>query len=488
MTVAALVANSYAAYRQWSRATREQRAQALGAIAAELLANEPELVSLAHTETHLGVERLQTELKRTAFQLEMFAEVLRDGVYLDVRIDEPNPDWATGPRPDLRRTNHAVGPVVIFAASNFPFAFSVAGGDTASALAAGCAVILKAHNGHPELSRETAKIVVKALASVGAPTHLFQLIETREEGIAALQAPLVKAGAFTGSIPAGRALFDIAAGRPEPIPFYGELGSLNPVFVTRAAVAARASEIASGFIAAMTLGSGQFCTKPGVLVVPENSALISEIVKAALPAGQQMLNERIHQGYVEVLNVLSAHPAVSVLVAGAEPRAAAPEPTVLTTCAQDFITNYEEIARECFGPTALLVTYSDEAEMVQLAAALDGQLTATIHGEVTDSIVPQLLDELREKAGRVLWNQWSPGAAVTYAQQHGGPYPATTAANSTAIGTAAIYRFLRPVAYQGFPEQLLPEELRTNLETEILRRVNGVVTGVENQRSKYKQL
>ncbi|MBB4071475.1 aldehyde dehydrogenase (NADP(+)) [Canibacter oris] len=488
MTVETLVANAHKAYRSWSRAPRETRALALEAIADGLVANSEKLVAIAREETNLRLDRLTAELHRTSFQLRLFAEVLRDGVYLDVRIDEKNPDWATGPRPDLRRTNQALGPVVIFAASNFPFAFSVAGGDTASAIAAGCAVILKAHNGHPELSRETAAVVTSALHNVGAPEHLFQLIESRADGIAVLQAPEIKAGAFTGSIPAGRALFDIATSRPEPIPFFGELGSLNPVFVTKQAALHRENQIALEYLSNITLGSGQFCTKPGIIVVPRDSGLSQAIATAALPEGQKLLNERIHQGYVDTLQELQQHTAIELLAQGDEPYDTAPGPTVLSTTATAILDNYEEICRECFGPTGLVVTYEDEAEMLAFARILDGQLTATICGEENDEIVAPLLDELREKAGRVLWNQWSPGAAVTYAQQHGGPYPATTAVSSTAIGTAAIYRFLRPVAYQGFPQQFLPEELRDKPQTPLLRRVNGVVGGVENQHSKYKPL
>lgn len=475
MTLAETVEKAYAAYRVWSRTAREERAAALEAIAAALDGAAAELVPLAHRETHLTSERLTGELARTTYQLRIFAEVLREGAYLDVRIDEQDANWHTGPRPDLRRTMQALGPVIVFAASNFPFAFSVAGGDTASALAAGCSVILKAHAGHPELSERTAQLVTAALRSVNAPEGLFQLITTREDGVAALQHPLVKAGAFTGSIPAGRALFDIAVSRPEPIPFFGELGSLNPVFVTAQAAQLRAASIAEGYIAAMSLGSGQFCTKPGILFAPAGFA--QHITELVTPAPQELLNSRIHEGYVATLNDLLQHSAVQVLVSGEQQTAFAPSPTILHTRAEDFLADFANLGVECFGPASLLVTYQSEEQLLACAAVFDGQLTATIVGEESDAIVPALLDELREKAGRILWNQWSPGAGVTYAQQHGGPYPATTAVSSTAVGTAAIYRFLRPVAYQNFPQQFLPQELRNTTEAALPRRINGVISG-----------
>lgn len=469
-----IVRDADAAFRVWSRTPRGDRARALRTVADALDAAGPDLVAVAQTETHLAEPRLRGELLRTTFQLRLFAEVLEEGSYLDARVDHADASWPMGARPDLRRTSQAVGPVLVYAASNFPFAFSVAGGDTASALAAGASVIVKAHVGHPELSRRTAAVVTEALSAAGAPDGLFALVEGRADGLRALRDPRVKAGSFTGSIPGGRALFDIAASRPEPIPFYGELGSVNPTFVTRAASAARAEQIADQFRASFTLGSGQFCTKPGVLLVPEGSEIL-EHLRGELPAGQKMLNDRIHAGYTEMLGDLSAHPAVQVLAQGSDPLGAAPSPTLLLTSTQDLLDQADDLFRECFGPTALVATYTDERELVALASAIDGQLTATIVAEEDDQVAAELVDELREKAGRLLWNQWPTGVSVTYAQQHGGPYPATTTPATTSVGTAAIYRFLRAVAFQGFPQQLLPDELRDAPGEPLVRRLDGTL-------------
>jgi len=463
------------AHLSWSRATRATRAEALNAIAANLDAAADELVAIAQAETHLAEPRLRGELRRTTFQLRLFGEVLLEGGYLDVRVDHADPAWPMGARPDLRRTTQAIGPVTVYAASNFPFAFSVAGGDTASALAAGASVIVKAHAGHVELSRRTAGVVLESLSAVGAPEGLFALVETREAGIQLLKDPRIKAGSFTGSIPGGRALFDIASGRPDPIPFYGELGSVNPVFVTASADRRRGTTIATELLESMTLGSGQFCTKPGVTLAPEDGAVVAELRSLPLPGGQPMLNDRIHDGYTGTLWELVGHPSVEVLAQGSDPFAVAPSPTVLLTTVEQLLEKQHELFRECFGPTMLVATYRDESDLLRFARSIDGQLTATIVGEEDDTIVPAIVDELREKAGRLLWNQWPTGVSVTYAQQHGGPYPATTAPHSTSVGTAAISRFLRPVAFQGFPQSLLPDELRDAPALALVRRVDGSI-------------
>lgn len=470
-----IVAAAAAAHRAWSRAPRATRAAALTAVARALDDAGDELVEVARAETNLAEARLRGELLRTTFQLRLFADVLLDGGYLDVRVDHADPQWPMGPRPDLRRTSQAIGPVIVYAASNFPFAFSVAGGDTAAALAAGASVVVKAHAGHPELSRRTARVVVEALRAAGAPDGLFALVETRETGIAILRDARVKAGSFTGSIPGGRALFDIASSRPDPIPFFGELGSVNPVFVTGAADRARGATIAGELLGSVTLGSGQFCTKPGVVLVPRDGALLAALREAALPDGQPMLNDRIQAGYAETLHELAGHPDVEVLAQGSDPFGAAPSPTVLLTSLDALLAKQEELFRECFGPTVLVAAYDLEADLVRFARAIDGQLTATLVAEEGDGIVPGLVDELREKAGRLLWNQWPTGVSVTFAQQHGGPYPATTAPGTTSVGTAAIDRFLRPVAFQGFPEALLPDELADAPATRLVRRVDGAV-------------
>ncbi|MET3206902.1 MULTISPECIES: aldehyde dehydrogenase (NADP(+)) [unclassified Arthrobacter] len=450
-----------------------ERARLLDAVADRLDAAADQLIHEAEQETHLPGARLRGELKRTTFQLRLFGEELRDGGYLDARIDHADAEWPMGaPRPDLRRVRVPVGPVVVFAASNFPFAFSVAGGDTASALAAGSPVLLKAHSGHPGLSRLTAEVVTSALREAGAPDGTFALIAGTAAGAAALRDPRVKAGAFTGSIPGGRALFDIANSRPEPIPFFGELGSNNPAFVTESAASQRGAEIAQGFVGSFTMGAGQFCTKPGTLFVPAGSGMVEALRDAALPPAAPLLNERIQSGYTDVLANLQSNPRLTVLAQGAGPLADPPGPTLLLTTAADMLSEPHALQTECFGPTAVVITYDDESQLPELAETFEGQLTATVHG--TDSCqVAELVEILARKAGRVVWNQWPTGVSVTYAQQHGGPYPATTAAGSTSVGTAAIERFLRPVAYQGFPQHLLPEALRGDNPLGVPRLVDG---------------
>ncbi len=465
--VDALVAAAVKASDLWARESRFRRAEVLDAVADHLDQARDELVPLAVQESHLPTGRLTGELVRTTFQLRMFADVLREGSYLEARIDHPDPDYPMGaPRPDLRRILQPLGPVVVFAASNFPFAFSVAGGDAASALAAGCAVLLKSHPGHPLLSAATAAVVQAGLAAAGAPDGLFALINGDEAGRTALVHPAIKAGAFTGSIRGGRALFDLANGRPEPIPFYGELGSVNPVFVTRAAADRRGAEIAAGFLGSFTLGAGQFCTKPGLLAVPAGSPVLDALTAADLPGAAPLLNDRIQAGYLSGLAELTSHPAVTVL-AGGDGIA----PTLLRTTVSALLDDPDGLLRECFGPTAVVAEYSGEDELLALADAIDGQLTATLAAEPDDAVAVELTRKLSGKAGRVLWNQWPTGVSVTDAQQHGGPYPATTAPGTTSVGTAAITRFLRPVAYQGYPQDLLPAELRDDAVQP--RRVDG---------------
>lgn len=471
-----ILASSAGASDEWAATAPSARAKALTAVADALDEAARDLIPIAQRETHLPEARLQGELKRTTFQLRLFAEVLIEGSYLDVRIDPADAQWPMGaPRPDLRRVLIPLGPVVVFAASNFPFAFSAAGGDTASALAAGCSVVLKVHSGHPELSEATGRIITSALAAAGAPRGLFSLVFGTDAGRSALTDPRVKAGSFTGSIPAGRMLLDLANSRPEPIPFFAEMGSINPVFVTRSAAASRAEEIAQGFIGSVTYSAGQLCTKPGVLLVPEESAMVAHISSQSLPAPGRLLNERILTGYAESLKQIAAHPGVKVL-AEAAGTPGLPTSAILATTAEELLRDPDTLLSECFGPASLVVTYQDEAQLAAVARVLEGQLTATIHGEAGDD-VQDLVRLLAERAGRLLWNQWPTGVSVTYAQQHGGPYPATSASNSTSVGTAAITRFLRPVAYQGFPQNLLPEAVRDENPLNVPHLVNGKFGG-----------
>ncbi|MBS1691148.1 MAG: aldehyde dehydrogenase (NADP(+)) [Actinobacteria bacterium] len=469
----AVLAAADSAARTWMRTAPTIRARVLRSVADRLDDDADRLVSTAAEETHLTAQRLRSELVRTTFQLRFFADTIAEGRYLDARVDHADPSWGMGPRPDIRRVHEPVGPVLVFAASNFPFAFSVAGGDTASALAAGCPVIVKAHSGHPRLSELTGELVANEIRRSVGIDGIVAVITGTDAGRVALADPRIKAASFTGSIPGGRALFDIANGRPDPIPFFGELGSVNPTFVTASAAAQRPGSIAAEFVGSFTLGAGQFCTKPGILLVPAESGIADSLAGTALPAPARLLNDRIQTGYVDALDDLAAHAAVTPLVLGDGARTDPPAPTLLRTTIAELLADPEHLVAEVFGPTALVVEYDDERQLLDVADVIGGQLTATVHGNDTDVIAPELIRRLAGKAGRVLWNQWPTGVTVSDAQQHGGPYPATTAPGSTSVGSAAINRFLRPVAYQGLPDHLLPAALQDANPLGIPRRVDG---------------
>ncbi|RRO18251.1 aldehyde dehydrogenase (NADP(+)) [Saccharopolyspora rhizosphaerae] len=442
-----------------------ERARQLRAVADALDAAAGDLIPLAISESHLSEGRLTGELKRTTFQLRLFADTIESGEHLHVTFDQADPDFALGPKPDLRRMLLPVGPVLVFAASNFPFAFSVAGGDTAAALAAGCPVVLKGHPGHPELSVRTGEVVAEALRSAGAPEGTFEVVLGFEIGTEALRDERIKAAAFTGSVPAGRALFDIANSRPKPIPFFGELGSLNPVFVTPGAVAARGADIAQGYVTSYSGNAGQLCTKPGLLFLPADHGLEQTLAEeSAAVSAHQLLNDRLHQGYCGRRAAVTEVPGVRVLADGAADDSASTDgatPTLLTTDVDTLLAHQDSLLEEVFGPLSIVVTYSSEDEARRAAEAFEGNLTATVHSEDSDTdFVATLLPRLRERAGRVLFNGWPTGVAVSPAMQHGGPYPATTDARFTSVGTAALDRFLRPVTYQNVPAALLPPALR----------------------------
>jgi len=463
-----ILAAAAAASRPWAGTTAGQRAVALRAVADALDAAAATLVPIAQDETHLPTGRLNSELARTTFQLRLHADEIETGRPFDPRIDHADPHWGMGPRPDLRRIQRPLGPVVVFAASNFPFAFSVAGGDTSSALAAGCPVVVKAHPGHPKLSEATGRVVRTALDATNGPAGLFAVIYGEEAGRSAILDSRIAAAAFTGSIAGGRALFDLAVSRPVPIPFFGELGSTNPVFVTRAAAAHRAEAIAREFVGSYTLGAGQFCTKPGLLFVPSDSdipRLLAGPEAQGSYLAQPLLNSRIQLGFQRSLARLREHPDVRPLVTTPDGPDAEPGPVLLTTSITTVLSDPDTLLEECFGPAALVVTYEEERQLLDVAERLPGQLTTTVIGEADDPLAPALIEVASERAGRVLWNQWPTGVSVTYAQQHGGPYPATTAPASTSVGTAAIGRFLRPVAYQGVPRALLPPLLRDSADS-----------------------
>lgn len=467
-----IVRHAHAAFLEARWAEPATRAHWLEAVAAELDANADELVRLAQSETHLADGRLQGELKRSTFQLRLFAQEVLRGETLDATIDHADASWGMGPRPDLRRMNVPLGVVGVFGASNFPFAFSVMGGDSASALAAGCAVVHKVHEAHLKLGLRTAEIVEEALASAGAPQHLFSVVTTRAAGELLVDHPLTKAVGFTGSNRVGNLLAQRAAARPEPIPFYGELGSINPVVVTPQAWAARRDQILTDYVGSFTLGMGQFCTKPGLLFVPqldeEGIGLLHESVATSEPA--PMLTSGLAEGFLRARSAMAERDGLTELVAGGD--GDAPAPALFTTTVEAAAEEPAIVHQEMFGPASIIVQYRDDAELKRGVELLEGQLTATIHAEPEEDVT-ELVDALASLAGRVIWDSWPTGVTVSYAQHHGGPYPATTTSNTTSVGTAAVRRFMRPVSYQGFPEASLPLALHESNPWAISRRVDG---------------
>lgn len=467
----ALADAAAAAAPVWREADAATRASWLRAAADALDAHIDELVAIADEETRLGETRLRGEVGRTTGQLRLFAAAVEEGSYLELTVDDADPS-AVPPRPELRRTLTGVGPVAVFSASNFPFAFSVAGGDTASALAAGNPVIVKAHSGHPRLSQRTAAVVAAALTSAGAPEGSLGLVEGREAGNALVQHPLIQAAGFTGSVGGGRALFDLASGRPDPIPFYGELGSVNPVVITAAALAARGEALAQGLVASFTLGVGQFCTKPGVVFVPADAGF-EQLVAAAVAGakGGALLTDRITAGFPEGIAHLEADPSVAIVARGEDGIGA--QPVVLAADAASVAARPETLLEECFGPVTLLVRYSSDDELLAALRAVPGSLTGTIHSEAGDD-VNAVLAVLERKVGRVLFAGWPTGVAVTWSQHHGGPWPATTSLH-TSVGVTAVRRFLRPVVFQDAPAHLLPPQLRDEELARLPHRRNGVL-------------
>jgi NADP-dependent aldehyde dehydrogenase len=445
----------------WAALDDEARARALEAVADALDERAADLAALADEETALGRTRLSGEVGRTTGQLRLFAGVLRDGGYADI-AESP----AAGGIPEIRRISHAVGPVAVFAASNFPFAFSVAGGDTASALAAGCPVVVKAHEGHPGTSDLTAQIVRDALGQAGAPRGVFALIHGVDAGLRLLRHPAITAAGFTGSTAGGLALAAICAEREVPIPFFGELGAVNPVVVLPGAAAQRAADIASGYAGSLTLGAGQFCTNPGLLFVPASDQVLGNALAGAVTesSGGPMLSERIHSGYEAALAEIEAHPAVTAVAAGTTgegPWGATPR--LFSTTLEEFAADIAVLAKERFGPAGLVITYPSAEELLPVLAQLEGNLVGSVHGDEDDradlATASQVIAVFERTVGRIVWNGWPTGVAVNAAQHHGGPYPATTAPMFTSVGSAAIRRWLIPVAYQGLPAGLQPARL-----------------------------
>lgn len=466
-----------------SLADRTVRSAFLRSAADRLQAAKDQLVEAADAETALGPVRLTGELARTCYQLRAFADIVDEGAFLDVVINHPD-DTATPPVPDLRRYKVSLGVVAVYSASNFPFAFSVAGGDTASALAAGCPVVVKAHPDHPALAELVAKVLRIAAAEHGIPAGVVGLVHGFEAGIELIKHPLVAAAGFTGSVRGGRALFDAAAARPVPIPFHGELGSLNPVVVTEAAATERGEAIGTGLAGSMTLGVGQFCVKPGLVLVPSGAAgdgLLKSLTDAVsdTDAGV-LLDHRMRDNFIAGVAERTELPDVQSPVtpgAGGEHTVSAG----FLTVAADRLTSegaYDLLLEECFGPVTVVARYDDDAQAQAVLSRLPGNLTATVHLSAEEAAGEgrgaEILAELTPLAGRVLVNGWPTGVAVAPAQHHGGPYPATTS-TSTSVGGTAIERWLRPVVYQGAPAALLPAELRDENPLGLPRRFNGTL-------------
>jgi alpha-ketoglutaric semialdehyde dehydrogenase len=463
----------------------EQRAGLLEKIADELLALDDALITCAHQETGLPKDRLTGERGRTVGQLRMFATLLREGSWCDARVDTALPDRQPIPRPDLRRVLAPIGPVAVFGASNFPLAFSVAGGDTASALAAGCPVIVKAHPAHPGTSELAAGAISRAVAQCGLPAGIFSLLQGNSpaQSLALVRNPRIKAVGFTGSEKAGRALFDAAAARTEPIPVFAEMSSLNPVFLLPKALASRSEQIAEGLRNSVTLSVGQFCTKPGIVfgvAGPEwdafKRAFLIQMTKATPGT---MLHAGICDSYRKTVEQIAGSGKLQFLsesTAEADPGQTQGRPAVFSTDASNYLSN-PEFQAEVFGPYTLLVEARDATQLLAVAQSLRGQLTATLHATPEDlTEAAPLLSVLQEKAGRLVLNGFPTGVEVCPAMQHGGPYPASTDPRFTSVGTAAIQRWARAVCFQGFPQEFLPVTLQNSNPLGILRTVNGALT------------
>jgi NADP-dependent aldehyde dehydrogenase len=457
---AAAAARDDTGYRSASR-----RAAALADIAERLQARADDIVTTARLETGLGEARLRGELERTWRQVLAFVELIRTGDQYAALIDPADPAARPVPRPDLRRMRFPIGPVAVFAASNFPLAFSVAGGDTISALAAGCPVVCKAHPGHPATSELVAGEIAAAIAAHDLPTGTFGLVQSADNAVAIelVRDDRIEAVAFTGSTAGGRALFDAAAARPRPIPVFAEMGSSNPLVVSLGAIEERGDDVATLVGSAVVRDGGQLCTKPGLVFVPAGQERFLATLATTVTAAEAavMLNERLMRGASAALKVLDDEKSVAALAEGSPSNGGFAVPPALYRVTADQLRARPQLADERFGPIALVVEYSDENELESTLAMLPGQLTATLH--LTDEereLGETLVDVLLPRVGRLVFNGVPTGVSVSAAQHHGGPYPATTAAATTSVGTAAIERFLRPIVFQDAPDWLLPPPLR----------------------------
>jgi alpha-ketoglutaric semialdehyde dehydrogenase len=459
-----------------------QRVALMRTVADEIEALGPELISTAQEESHLPEGRLTGEKGRTIFQWRSYADALEKGSPLDASIDTANTE-RTPPKPDIRKTNVALGPVTVFGASNFPFAFSTAGGDTASAIAAGCTVILKAHPGHPKTSRMMADAISRAVAKSGFPEGTFSHVvcETYQEAQVLVSHPLIKAVGFTGSYHGGMALVEVANKRPDPIPVYAEMGSINPVFLLPEKLSASASDLAKQYAGSLTLGVGQFCTNPGIVISVESDALntftetLQEEILKVVPA--PMLNPGIAKGYAGNLEKMIAQAGVEVLaVATAEASEGQGSAAVASVTGAHFMHN-DALQDEVFGPFALIVKCKDAEEVLAVTVKIHGQLTATLLATSGDLAAnEELVALIGTKCGRIIFNNFPTGVEVCKSMHHGGPFPSASNNQYTSVGSDAIKRFVRPLSFQNWPDEFLPEELKNSNPLNIWRTVNNELT------------
>lgn len=469
------------AFQEYRNITSIKKAEFLNAIGDEIMALGDALIDQCVAESALPIGRITGERARTCNQLRMFAQLLRDGWWVDARIDTAQPERQPVPKADIRRMFIPVGAVAVFGASNFPLAFSTAGGDMASALSAGCPVIVKAHPSHPATHAMVSSAVVKAAQKTGMPEGVFSsLFLTNDQSIQLVQHPVIKAVGFTGSRHVGMLLFHAAVQRPDPIPVYAEMSAINPVILMEGALQTQGDKIAKDLAVSVTLGVGQFCTNPGLILVKESRALESFLqgftqhFQETVPGS--MLNPNICKAYSHGINLLENSKGVTKLATATKEAVAElhqAQAVAFTVSAEDFLAN-KELSHEVFGPSTLFVISKDEAQLQEVLQLMDGQLTATIHAVPEDEQhLRPIIEIVIQKAGRIIYGGYPTGVEVCHSMQHGGPFPATTDARSTSVGSAAIYRFVRPVSFQDFPDHLLPDELKSANPLSILRLVNN---------------
>jgi NADP-dependent aldehyde dehydrogenase len=447
------------AFSSYGHATVASRAAFLNAIADEIEAGGKQITEIGTQETGLPEARLEGERGRTVGQLRLFAEHILKGDYLDRRHDAALPDRAPLPRPDLKMIQRPIGPVAVFGASNFPLAFSTAGGDTAAALAAGCPVVVKGHSAHPGTGEIVAEAIKSAIEKTGTHPGVFSLIQggKRDVGTALVQHSLIRAVGFTGSLAGGRALYDLCAARPDPIPFFGELGSVNPMFLLPEAIKARGAEIGTGWAGSLVMGAGQFCTNPGIAIVPPGAEAFVASAENALKetASQTMLTEGIAQAYRDGVARIGGNKSTTELL-GSQCNGREAKPYLFRMSARDWLADHA-LQEEVFGPLGIVVEAQNASEMTKIAKSIQGQLTCTIHMDEADTEqAKSLMPIIERKAGRILVNGFPTGVEVADSMVHGGPYPASTNFGATSVGTLSIRRFLRPVCYQNLPDALLP--------------------------------